>query len=126
MFISEHREDSFMAKAPEAASSEPFVSHQDRPNVQPDTPLSELRVRDLQAILGSMAQKIADKKVEKNHYKEQLDKHVEKFSLLKESIDNQKLWKDIIDNIPHKPQVELPPDPRGDPINQVLTGLQNT
>jgi hypothetical protein len=39
----------------EQSSKEPYVSQADRPEVRinPDTPLSELRVRDLQAILGS-------------------------------------------------------------------------
>jgi hypothetical protein len=39
------------------SSKEPFVSQEDRPEVtlKPDTPLSQLRVRDLQAILGSGA-----------------------------------------------------------------------
>jgi hypothetical protein len=40
-------------------SKEPFVSQADRPEVQlkPDTPLGELRVRDLVTILGRMASK---------------------------------------------------------------------
>ena len=46
-----------MAKKPE--SKEPFVSKDDRPEVKlkPDTPLSDLRVRDLAAILGAFAAK---------------------------------------------------------------------
>ena len=49
-----------MAESPKGsgdAPKEPFVSQQDRPEVtlKPDTPLSELRVRDLAAILGSAA-----------------------------------------------------------------------
>ena len=40
-------------------SKQPFVSQDDRPEVQlkPDTPLTELRVRDLAAILGALASK---------------------------------------------------------------------
>jgi hypothetical protein len=40
-------------------SKQPFVSQDDRPEVQlkPDTPLTELRVRDLAAILGAAASK---------------------------------------------------------------------
>ncbi len=42
-----------------AGAKEPFVSREDRPEVQIDldTPVSELRVRELSAILGYMAQK---------------------------------------------------------------------
>jgi len=105
-----------MAKQPESASSEPFVSQQDRPNIHGDTPLSELRVRDLQAIL---AHKTFDKfkEVDKHLHKEVLDKHFEKVHT---EADIAKVVKDARDTI-------LPPfDPHS--INQIvqsLTGLQS-
>ena len=42
--------------ADKSESKEPFVSKEDRPEVKlkPDTPLTELRVRDLAAILGAI------------------------------------------------------------------------
>jgi len=44
---------------PEESKKEPFVPKEDRPEVKitMDTPLSELRVRDLSSIVGSGAQK---------------------------------------------------------------------
>ncbi|KJC58737.1 hypothetical protein UP10_21940 [Bradyrhizobium sp. LTSPM299] len=59
-----------MAKDPK--SSEPFVSQQDRPAVGADTPVSELRVRDLHAILSNAAHNALfkahkDKDLEKIH-----------------------------------------------------------
>jgi hypothetical protein len=118
-----------MAKKPESASSEPFVSQQDRPNVHADTPLSELRVRDLQTILAHKTIDKQIKEVEKNHYKDLVDKVVEK-NHFKESSDNTKFFKDLRDDLPIPKGFEIPsPDPRqGDPINQIaqtLTGLQN-
>ena len=118
-----------MAKKPESASSEPFISQQDRPNVHADTPLSELRVRDLQTILAHKTIDKSIKEVEKNFQKELADKHVDK-NHFKDSVDNHKFFKDIHD-VPIPKGFEIPsPDPRqGDPINQIaqsLTGLQNT
>jgi hypothetical protein len=113
-----------MAKKPESASSEPFVSQQDRPNIHADTPLSELRVRDLQAIL---AHKTFDKTLDKSHFKDWTDnpKHVEKMHL-KEVIDNEKWVKDVIKDIPGPPIPQLPG--QGDALNQIaqsLVGLQS-
>jgi hypothetical protein len=115
-----------MAKDPK--SSEPFVSQQDRPNITADTPLSELRVRDLHQVLAGSAQlKITDKSVilDKTH------KDVEKLQLEKvhfkdfiKDADNKHL-KDIIDQIIVKQVPESPPDPTrtgGDPIER----LQNS
>ncbi|KJC41103.1 hypothetical protein UP09_21425 [Bradyrhizobium sp. LTSP885] len=59
-----------MAKDPK--SSEPFVSQQDRPAVGADTPVSELRVRDLHTILANATHNALlkahkDKELEKIH-----------------------------------------------------------
>ena len=59
-----------MAKDPK--SSEPFVSQQDRPAVGADTPVSELRVRDLHTILSNATHNALlkahkDKELEKIH-----------------------------------------------------------
>jgi hypothetical protein len=127
-----------MAKAPESASSEPFVSKQDRPELNADTPLSELRVRDLQTILGSSPRKAHDKRFEKflifdiqqqkfSPWKENYDKQVEKFSPWKENYDTMlQLEKDIKDA---RDTTAPPTSPEGDPLGQIaqsLTGLQNT
>jgi hypothetical protein len=55
---------------------EPFVSQGDRPEVRldPDAPLSELRVRDLAAILGPMAGKNPNFEVGKTPLKDFFDK----------------------------------------------------
>jgi hypothetical protein len=55
---------------------EPFVSQGDRPEVRldPDAPLSELRVRDLAAILGPMASKNPNFEVGKTGLKDFFDK----------------------------------------------------
>jgi hypothetical protein len=113
-----------MAKAPESASSEPFVSKQDRPKLSADTPLSELRVRDLQTILGSFPRKAADKLIDKMIFE---TKQVEKASPWKENYDSSiKLEKDIKD----VHDITGPwTAPEGDPLGQImqsLTGLQNT
>jgi hypothetical protein len=56
-----------MAKTPK--SSEPFVAETDRPNIHPDTPISELRVRDLQTIFaGGAHAKFTEKShIDKTH-----------------------------------------------------------
>jgi hypothetical protein len=106
-----------MAKTPK--SSEPFVAETDRPNIHPDTPIGELRVRDLQTIFAGGAQaKFTDKthkdieKLIKDHDKH----HFEKFVI--KDVDNKHL-KDLIDQIILKTVPEVPPDPTkigGDPI----------
>src|SRR5216117_1970455 len=60
----------------EQSSKEPFVSQADRPEVRinPDTPLSELRVRDLQAILGPAAAAKSPFEVGKTPLKDFFDK----------------------------------------------------
>jgi len=115
-----------MAKDPK--SSEPFVSQQDRPNVTADTPLSELRVRDLHQVLAGAAQlKITDKstildKTHKDFEKLQIEKH--HFKEFIKDADNKHIT-DIIDQIIVKQVPESPPDPTktgGDPIER----LQNS
>jgi hypothetical protein len=112
-----------MAKDPK--SSEPFVSRQDRPTINPDTPLSALRVRDLQAIVGGAAQA---KAVDKTHKElEKLIKDVDVASGKggKDFWDHEKHLKDIFDHIQMKTVFEAPPDPtQRDPINQIAE-LQN-
>jgi hypothetical protein len=117
-----------MAKDPK--SSEPFVSQQDRPNVTADTPLSELRVRDLHQVLAGAAQlKITDKstildKTHKDFEKLQIEKS--HFKELIKDTDN-KHFKDIIDQIILKQIPESPPDPRtGVDPSEHITRLQNS
>lgn len=59
-----------------AASKQPFVSQKDRPEVRInlDTPLGELRVRELSAILGFMAGKNPNFEVGKTSLKDFFDK----------------------------------------------------
>ena len=65
-----------MAKDPK--SSEPFVSQQDRPAVGADTPVSELKVRDLHAILASAAHNAAQFKFQKDKDLEKVHKDFDK------------------------------------------------
>src|SRR3989442_15846975 len=61
------------AKRYMAEKKEPFISQEDRPEVKidPDRPVSELRVRDLEAILVSGAlKKFKDLKFEKEEIKD--------------------------------------------------------
>jgi hypothetical protein len=62
--------------ADESESKQPFVSQADRPEVKlkPDTPIGELRVRDLAAILGAMAAKHPNFEVGKTSLKDFFDK----------------------------------------------------
>jgi len=61
---------------PNPESKQPFVSKEDRPEVKIslDTPLSELRVRELSAILGFMASKNPNFEVGKTSLKDFFDK----------------------------------------------------
>lgn len=111
-----------MAKDPK--SSEPFVSQQDRPNITADTPVSELRVRDLHQVLAGAAQlKVTDKSIifDKTH------KDVEKVHIkeLIKDADNKHI-KDIIDQIIVKQVPEGPPDPTtigGGPIERLQSSV---
>jgi hypothetical protein len=108
-----------MAKTPK--SSEPFVSEQDRPAINLDTPLGELRVKDLQAILGGIAQAQVVHKTHKDLEKIIKDVDVASGKGDKDFWDHDKRLKDIIDHI-HQQKVvfEAPPDPtQRDPINQI-------
>lgn len=138
-----------MAKDPK---SEPFVAQQDRPNITADTPLSELRVRDLHQVLGSAAQLkqidktlVHDKNViqdknmihekslilDKTHkdlekiHPDKLHKEVKEIEKLVKDADG-KHFKDIIDQIVVKPVAEAPPDPTqvgGDPIQKLQSSV---
>lgn len=57
-------------------AKEPFISQEDRPEVRlaPDTPIGELRVRDLVSILGATARKIVEFEVGDSPLKEFFDK----------------------------------------------------
>ncbi|MBS0155130.1 MAG: hypothetical protein JSS38_11080 [Nitrospira sp.] len=64
------------AKGANQGSKQPFVSREDRPEVRInlDTPLSELRVRELSAILGFMVGKNPNFEVGKTSLKDFFDK----------------------------------------------------
>jgi hypothetical protein len=112
-----------MAKNPK--SSEPFVAETDRPNIHPDTPIGELRVRDLQTILGGGAQ---PKFIEKTHIDKthkdleklikDTDKHpiIEKFVI--KDTDNKHL-KDLIDVVKTAEGIPGPDPVIGDPITEL-------
>ena len=63
-------------REPSGEGKEPFVSQADRPEVRltPDTPIAELRVRDLTAILGAAAGKNPNFEVGKTGVKDFFDK----------------------------------------------------
>jgi hypothetical protein len=122
-----------MAKDPKP--SEPFVSQQDRPNVTADTPVSELRVRDLHQILaGTVAQKVVEKthldKVQKEFDKTHPDKLHKEFKEIEKIVKDTdgKHLKDIIDQIIVKTVPEAPPDPTrvgGDPIERLQNSVDS-
>jgi hypothetical protein len=135
---------------------EPFVSQGDRPEVRldPDAPLSELRVRDLAAILGPMASKnpnfevgkgplkdffdkpspevakdflkeIKIEKIEKPEKPEKFEKN-EKFEKPEKSeIKEAKFEKIEIDGTVFDPARQPGPDPRLDQVIQAVTGMSN-
>jgi len=72
-----------VATSDDPQQNQPFVSGEDRPPVQitPDTPVSELRVRDLASLLGSQA---AQKKLEIAKEKPEKFEKSEKFEIIKE------------------------------------------
>jgi hypothetical protein len=110
---------------------EPYVSQADRPEVKidPEKPVSELRVRDLQAILGSSAIKKLEKfehkdlkpeKFEKHEKFEKFEKH-EKFEKY-EKLEIKELKLEKLEHDPIVKQFEPGPDPtRIDP--EILAGL---
>jgi hypothetical protein len=113
-----------MAKTPK--SSEPFVAETDRPNIHPDTPIGELRVRDLQTIFAGGAQAKFIDKTHKDIEKliKDTDKHHKEWKEIEKivkDVDNKHL-KDLIDQIVVKTVPEAGPDPTkigGDPITQL-------
>jgi hypothetical protein len=111
-----------MANDPNA--SQPFVSQQDRPNVTADTPISELRVRDLHQILSGVTlnkfhlDKAQQKDIDKIHkdikekdFKEIEGKHI------------KDLQDSIVKNVGDGPF--NPVNIGGDPITQI-SQLQNS
>ena len=114
-------------------SSEPFVSPQDRPNVTADTPLTELRVRDLHQVLaGALHVKSIDKNLhlEKGHNLKEFKEFKEiKEKESKENIKeaDAKQLKDIKDLVESGKTIsELPPDPTNigdDPIKKLQNSI---
>jgi|GEM_PF-5020387 len=85
-----------MAKDPK--SSEPFVSQQDRPAVGADTPVSELKVRDLHAILAGAAHTA--------QLKFQKDKDLEKVHKDFDKTHPDKPHKEIFETFSHLKHIE--------------------
>jgi hypothetical protein len=114
------------------ASRQAFVSQEDRPEVQlhPDTPLSELRVRDLMTILGGSTAKslFTEPGVHtKSAVQDAIDRFGLKAILIKEVIKD-KIEKLEIPEPPHTPPGGFPgpgpgPDPRLDQVIQAMSGL---
>lgn len=122
------------AKGQAETSKEPFVAQEDRPEVRidPETPVSELRVRDLSAILGSVTNKIPyesswkrffdtkdfvkELKVEKIEKPEKFEKF-EKHEL--KELKLEKVENDLVAD----PVKEIGPDPRFESVIQAVTGL---
>jgi hypothetical protein len=110
---------------------EPYVSQADRPEVKidPEKPVSELRVRDLQAILGTSAIKKLEKfehkelkleKYEKHEKFEKFEKH-EKFEKY-EKLEIKELKLEKLEHDPIVKQFEPGPGPTQiDP--EILAGL---
>jgi len=132
---------------------EPFVSQEDRPEVRldPNAPLSELRVRDLAAILGPMAGKNPNFEVGKTGVKDFFDKpspevakdwlkeikteKVEKPEKPEKFEKNEKFEKREIKEVknekleiaePGFDPTTLPgPDPRHEQVIEAVTGMNN-
>lgn len=128
---------------------EPYVSQGDRPEVKmdPDKPLSELRVRDLQAILGGSV-KVVDKipeklkqekpeKFEKHEKLEKFEKHEkhEKFEFkdhIKEVIIDKLPQTEVVKDFKREKieKLELEPGPKQvfeqgpDPTQQIDPAIQ--
>ena len=84
-----------MAKDPKA--SEPFVSQQDRPSVGADTPVSELKVRDLHTIMANAAH---------SALKFQKDKDLEKVHKDFDKTHPDKPHKEIFETLSHLKHIE--------------------
>src|SRR6476469_392968 len=107
--------------ADKSGSKEPFVSKEDRPEVKlkPDTPLTELRVRDLAAILGAINTKNpfeAGKTPLKDFFDKDFPEQAQDF--IKE-LKNEKLESEPIFD-PNKLPI---PDPRLEQLIQAVAGL---
>lgn len=102
---------------------EPFVSQGDRPEVRldPDAPLSELRVRDLAAILGPMAGKNPNFEVGKTGLKDFFDKPSPEVA--KDFLKEVKSEKLEIAETGFDPTALPGPDPRLDQVIQAVTGM---
>jgi hypothetical protein len=129
---------------PEKASKQPFVSQADRPEVKlkSDTPLSELRVRDLATILGQVGGTGKDFWDGKDWQKDDLDgtikdKEIKEIKEVKEVKDKDKDKREKLEKPEAKElkaeKLELDgvfeagvpqgPDPRLDQVVQALSGL---
>jgi hypothetical protein len=129
---------------PEKASKQPFVSQADRPEVKlkSDTPLSELRVRDLATILGQVGGTGKDFWDGKDWQKDDLDgtikdKEIKEVKEVKEVKDKDKDKREKLEKPEAKElkaeKLELDgvfeagvpqgPDPRLDQVVQALSGL---
>jgi hypothetical protein len=129
---------------PEKASKQPFVSQADRPEVKlkSDTPLSELRVRDLATILGQVGGTGKDFWDGKDWQKDDLDgtikdKEIKEIKEVKEVKDKDKDKREKLEKPEAKElkaeKLELDgvfeagvpqgPDSRLDQVVQALSGL---
>jgi hypothetical protein len=112
--------------------NEPFVPQGDRPEskLNPDTPLSELRVRDLATLLGSQSQTAVLKKLE---ISKEFIKH-EKWEKWEKWEHKFEKWEHKYEKFEHKPEPweyitkvapDNIPDPTGGPIpdpwQQIIT-----
>jgi hypothetical protein len=114
--------------SPSEPSKRPFVSEEERPEVKldPDKPITELRVRDLTAILSGLTLKKFDHKELLKEFKN--EKHELKFELKDK---NEKFEK--FEKIEHDPvkyvfdtvvdPTRIGPDPALNQIIQTVAGL---
>lgn len=125
-------------------SKEPFVPQADRPEVRlgSDTPVSELRVRDLAALLGQLGTgkdfwdgkdwvkddfdgpviKWKEQKESKDKEKEKPEKLEKREKLEKPEMKEVKAEKIEVDGV-FEPSIPLGPDPRLDQAIQAISGL---
>jgi hypothetical protein len=134
-------------KETDKTSKEPFVSEADRPdvNLNPDTPISELTVRDLASLLahiggtrkdfwdgkswqkddfdGLMQPKYSkEHKTEKWEIKEGKDHKTEK-SETKEHLRKELKLEKLETDGTFEPTLPIGPDPRFDQVVQAISGL---
>jgi len=142
-----------MAKTEKNEQKQPFISKDDRPDVKIslDTPLSDLRVRELSAILGFMVGKNPNFEVGKTSLKDFFDKpfpetvkdwikevksdkfeKIEKLEKNEKHEKNEKLEKPErkelkAEKIEHDgvfdPGIPIGPDPRLEQVIQAVAGL---